>query len=554
MSSLFTLRALLFAGECFAASTLMLSLAWLASALLKQAGLRHLVWLTAFVALLVLPAAALIVPPRIVVEHSAAPQPLPSYVEHVASAAPIANADPALQSALPSFDARDLAIGLLAIWLAGVCWVAMRLVAGALGLAALRRQSHPHPLDAADLPGLESHRRECELRLSETQGGPITWGFLKPVILLPRNSVLWPRERLQAVLLHELAHVRRRDSLTQSLSLVACALYWPNPLIWMAARALRREAEIAADDAVIVSGVRPSAYAGELLQLAEEFRGRRAVLSGVSMAAQSALEARVKSVLTPNQLRTGVTAMDALKIACLGVAATALLAFARPDMVAAQDAVAPPPPAAAPATPPDAVPAAPPAPSALPAMPAMPEPPAAAEAAQDSSDAADATPSDKQDGSVQIRETRHGHDLKVERTVRIVHMAGDTHLDGDKIEQAEMQARQAQVELAKIEPEIEKALAAAKIDEKVAKAMQDADPKIRAEVAREMAQIQPTIRKALAEAHISERVARALREAQPKLDAAAAKMQKRIVIYRDGQSPGPAPDADSDPDQQVKPQ
>jgi hypothetical protein len=190
---------------------------------------------------------------------------------------------------------------------------------------------------------------------------------------------------LQAVLLHELAHVRRRDSLSQTLSLIVCAFYWPNPLIWIGARAMRRDAEIAADDAVIVSGMKPSAYAGELLQLASEFRGHGIAVSGVSMAGQSSLEARVKSVLAPDQSRTGVRSMDILKVACLGLVATAALAFVRPDIVAAQDVTVSPSPVAAPLPPPaldapdapDAMPAppAPPAMETLPAVPAVPSVP-----------------------------------------------------------------------------------------------------------------------------------------------------------------------------------
>src|SRR5262249_18264100 len=147
-------------------------------------------------------------------------------------------------------------------------------------------------------------------------------------------------ERLQAVLLHELAHVRRLDGLMQMLSLLACAVYWFNPLMWIGARELRREAEIAADDAVLVSGMKPSAYAGGLLQLAAQFNGRRA-LAGVAMPAPSSLETRVKSVLALNNLRKGVTPMDAFKVALLGAAATALIAVMRPDVVEAQDVAAP---------------------------------------------------------------------------------------------------------------------------------------------------------------------------------------------------------------------
>ena len=108
------------------------------------------------------------------------------------------------------------------------------------------------------------------------------------------------------MLLHELAHIRRRDSLANALSHAACALYWPNPLVWIAAARLRREAEIAADDAVINAGIRPSTYASELLALAQEFRARQTAFAGMAffMAQPSSLEARVESVFThPNSVR-----------------------------------------------------------------------------------------------------------------------------------------------------------------------------------------------------------------------------------------------------------
>lgn len=535
MSSLFALRALLFAAECLAASALILGLAWLGNTCLKRASLRHLVWLGAFGALLVLPVAALLVPPRIVLEREAAvPAPLPSFI------APAAAADtaPAVTSAPAASwqpDMRDAAIAAFAVWLAGVSWAVLRLVLGTFGLSALRRQSRPHALAPADMPRVGA-RRECELRLSLSEDGPMTWGVRRPVILLPKESLSWPRERLQAVLLHELAHVRRRDSLMQSLALIVCALYWPNPLVWIAARALRREAEIAADDAAIVSGIRPSAYAGELVKLASEFRGRNVAFSGVSMAG-SALEARVKSALAPNQTRTGVTSMDALKIAFFGIAATAALALARPDIVQAQDAAVPPvPPApvAAPSElpPPPPVPAAPAAPEAPEAVPTPPTPPAMA---VDADDADDAAPADR---VVQVRESRHGHHHTIERTEHVV------RIDHAMTAQDEAEMRKAEAELERVGPEVDRALAAARIDEKVAEAMRDVEPRIRAEVARAMAKARPEIRKAIADAHLSEKVARALADARPQIDAAIAKAHEahrhvRIEMHQgDDEAPG----------------
>ena len=534
MNSLFALRALLFAGECFAASAVLLSLAWGAAKFLKDASQRHVVWLTAFGTLLVLPVVALVVPPHLTIQHRVAAAPtVPAFIEPVAEAdaaastvsVPVTMLDGAAPTpvkagrSLPALDETEIAVALFIVWLAGFLWASFRLVMGASGLAMLRRASRPHALAPADLPKLETNRRECELRLSSTQDGPMTWGLIKPVILLPKNSTAWSRERLQAVLLHELAHVRRRDSLSQTLSLIVCALYWLNPLIWIGARAMRRDAEIAADDAVIVSGMKPSAYAGELLQLASEFRGHGIAVSGVSMAGQSSLEARVKSVLAPDQLRTGVRSMDVLRIACLGLAATAVLAFARPDLVAAQDATVSPAPVAAPLPPvapetPDAVPA-------VPAEPAVPAPPAGITGPDDDEAAVNAVAP-----KTAHKHHKHVHIVRIENGKVLEDTMRDIDMNQAEIERATEQARRAEAEIRKIQPEIERAIAAAKIDDRVAQAMRDVDPKIRAEVARAMARARPAIRKAIADAHISERVAKALRDAQPKIDAAIVKIRK----------------------------
>lgn len=281
---------------------------------------------------------------------------------------------------------------------------------------------------------------------------------------------------------------------------------------------MRRDAEIAADDAVIVSGMKPSAYAGELLQLASEFRGHGLAVSGVSMAGQSSLEARVKAVLAPNQLRTGVRSMDVLKIACLGLAATAALAFARPDIVAAQDLATPPTVNVAPLPP--AAPEAVPAILAAPAVePVSPPPPVEATAADDEAPAVNAVAP-----KAVSKHRKHVHIVRVENGKVLEDSMRDVEMSQAEIARAAEQARQAQVEIRKIQPEIERAIAAANIDERVAQAMRDADPKVRAEVLRALEQARPAIRKAIADAHISERVAKALQDAQPKIDAAIVRI------------------------------
>jgi beta-lactamase regulating signal transducer with metallopeptidase domain len=495
MSALFETRALLFAGECLFASALLPVLAWASARLVARAGLRHFAWLTAFGVMLMLPVAALILPPQVVVRQEAAiVEDSPAIPDLIV---PASDAAPALRETPPqaSFAWPDLAVALAVLWALGAGFVAARSVFALACLGSLRRRSRPHALGHGDVPRIAYDGRECELRLSDADEGPITWGCFKPVILLPKASRFWSRERLHAVLLHELAHVRRRDSFSQALSLIACALYWPNPLVWRAARALRREAEIAADDAVIAWGMKPSAYAGELLELAAEFRTARP--AAVSMASKTSLETRLKSVLAPNQSRRGVTTMDALKIACLGFAATAALAFLRPDIVAAQDTdnasvAAPLPPPPPPANLADVPPPPPPAEAPMP-----PAPPSDVEAPVPPSPPAPP------------------HHVRV----HMIRIDRDAHMSQADIDRVEAEARRAEVE-------VDKAISEAKIEQTVAAALAKEQPRIRAEVAQALAKARPAIRAALAEAHVSEKVARALAKAQPKIDAAIARARK----------------------------
>ena len=91
-------------------------------------------------------------------------------------------------------------------------------------------------------------RRPVRLVLSHRREIPMTWGVLRPVVLLPADAVGWSEERLAVALLHEFGHVRRRDCLTQLVARATCAVYWFNPLSWLALARVRVEQEQASDD------------------------------------------------------------------------------------------------------------------------------------------------------------------------------------------------------------------------------------------------------------------------------------------------------------------
>jgi bla regulator protein blaR1 len=89
----------------------------------------------------------------------------------------------------------------------------------------------------------------------------VTWGIVYPVVLLPDDADSWPEERRRFVLVHEMAHVKRLDALTQLAGQLALALFWFDPLMWVANRRMQLEREHACDDYVLRHGTAPSKYA-----------------------------------------------------------------------------------------------------------------------------------------------------------------------------------------------------------------------------------------------------------------------------------------------------
>jgi len=133
---------------------------------------------------------------------------------------------------------------------------------------------------------------------------PLVCGLLRPLILLPEEAQSWPRERLPPVLAHESIHVIRRDIWSQLCSQLACAVYWPLPLIWWAAANLRRESEQACDDAVLTGGEKPSDYAGHIVQIARELNTAARIPSGgITMIRKNELDRRLAAILSPARNR-----------------------------------------------------------------------------------------------------------------------------------------------------------------------------------------------------------------------------------------------------------
>ena len=191
----------------------------------------------------------------------------------------------------------------IAVWAAGFLLVAGRLLPGWMRLQQWRRRSTratnmrimAETREAAmilDLPAVP------EVRLTKWRTMPAACGFWRGTVFLPEDALEWSTEQLQMVLLHELAHLKRRDPGMATLGYLACALHWFNPFVWMLHRIWMRERETATDALVLSTGVAPKCYAMHLIDIADRFRqmADRPMLSAAM--AGPGLEQRVRSILS----------------------------------------------------------------------------------------------------------------------------------------------------------------------------------------------------------------------------------------------------------------
>jgi HEAT repeat protein len=158
---------------------------------------------------------------------------------------------------------------------------------------------------------------------------PFACGVFAPTIVLPAESEAWSRERRQAVLLHELAHVRRKDLVGHMLGRLVCAAYWYHPLAWVAAARLRSESERACDDLALACGTRATDYAEHLLEIVTTVRRDVTPTVALAMARRKEFEGRMLAILDPDLKRAGPSRRQSLAltgslalIACLVAAAT----------------------------------------------------------------------------------------------------------------------------------------------------------------------------------------------------------------------------------------
>jgi HEAT repeat protein/beta-lactamase regulating signal transducer with metallopeptidase domain len=363
-------------ADAIAKASLLFAAAGLVSFVLRRgsAAARHMIWTLALLSVLVLPALSVALPrwqlPLLTLERespplsasssqlpapstelsnresrlgaSGSPVPAPTMERTPVASGPVAAASQT--EAAPTRTPMSWSALLLTVWVMGASLILARLGAGVIAVQWIARRTER----VVDAPWLAQARslaadlgvspRVVFLR-SKGAAMPMAWGVFRPAVLMPAGADHWPAERLRIVLLHELAHVKRRDCLTHMLAQVSCAVHWFNPLAWMAARQVRTERERACDDLVLAAGTRGPDYASQLIEIARVMRSGRfpAVLAGASlaMAHRSELEGRLMAILDPTVPRAGVSRLRTAAATTVFALAVMPLASLQPWTIAA---------------------------------------------------------------------------------------------------------------------------------------------------------------------------------------------------------------------------
>jgi bla regulator protein blaR1 len=320
-------------------STWFLAIVALLALLLRdnRAQVRYWLWLAAsvkflvpFAALVALgsqfpwPSYATIPNSPVTVAIDAVSQPFSSLAPTVATAA---------SEVTPVRAVVALPMVLFSIWLTGCTALLVIWLGRWRGVATILREA----------PAIEAGREwEILRRLEETQGvgaglqarpmlsllasstslEPGVFGILRPVLLWPRSiSARLSDEQIEAILSHELAHVRRRDNLAAAVHMLVQAIFWFHPLVWWVGARLVDERERACDEEVIRQGSQPQVYAESILRTCEFYvEAPHACVAGVT---GSDLKKRIEAIMT-NRLSRNLSRGRKLLLATAGIAAVVL--------------------------------------------------------------------------------------------------------------------------------------------------------------------------------------------------------------------------------------
>ncbi|MBI2688897.1 MAG: GWxTD domain-containing protein [Acidobacteria bacterium] len=195
------------------------------------------------------------------------------------------------------FEETDWARPAAIAWLCGVVLLSLRTFGGWLYLRHLIRRAKPMEWESMSTLAVRFGLATPELRTSSRVDSPFTAGWRHPVVVVPLAMVTGlPAEQFEAIVLHELAHIRRGDYLAEWMLRTLETLFFYHPAVWWMTAMLRRERERSCDDMAIAAGADRGCYAKALLGM-EELRVP-AMAAGVT---GSDLRGRVTRILGHSQ-------------------------------------------------------------------------------------------------------------------------------------------------------------------------------------------------------------------------------------------------------------
>jgi len=195
---------------------------------------------------------------------------------------------------------------------------------------ARRNYATALPLDNPyinDFVGRQGLRRQIQIKQLDTIGSPITYGLIKPIIVLSKTTDLSNWEQLRFVLAHELAHIKRFDVIFKALLALTLAVHWFNPFVWLLFVLANRDIELSCDEAVIrhFGATAKSNYALTLIDLEE----KRSLLPVPSLGfATHPLEKRIRYIMKPNQNKKTATIIAVSLITALNLGTLAFASHA----------------------------------------------------------------------------------------------------------------------------------------------------------------------------------------------------------------------------------
>ena len=165
-----------------------------------------------------------------------------------------------LATPAPGFDLVQIVTPLLlALWAIGFVAIAARWLLRWSRLQRVLREAVDCPIIAP-----------VKVKIAPSMLEPGLVGILRPVILLPQGiTERLSQEEMNAVLAHEICHLRRRDNLLAATHMLVEALFWFHPLVWWVGARLNEEREHACDESVLAAGQTPQIYAESILKVCQ---------------------------------------------------------------------------------------------------------------------------------------------------------------------------------------------------------------------------------------------------------------------------------------------